>query len=89
MTSHMVADTSLEHLHGSGAQFVETAGSSKPQIPVRRNSGGAMESAFVKNCVGRCSQSHSDDDCRAMYGECDVAMHVPPIKGIAQVKLKK
>ena len=32
MTSHMVADTSLDILHGSGAQFVETAGSSKPQI---------------------------------------------------------
>ena len=65
MTSHMVADTSLKHLHGRGAQFFETAGSSKPQIqkgdterPVRRNSGSAMESAYVKNCVGRRSQSH-------------------------------
>ena len=91
MTSHMAADTSLKHLHGSGAQFVETAGSSKPQIhkgdtecPLRRNSGSAMESAYVKNCAGRCSQSHSDDD----YGECVVAMHVPPIKGTAQVKFK-
>ena len=28
MTSHMVADTSLEHLHGSGAQLMEAAGSS-------------------------------------------------------------
>ena len=51
MTSHMVGDTSLKHLHGGGAQFVETAGSSKPQIhkgdierPVRRNSGSATES---------------------------------------------
>ena len=43
-----------------------------------------MKSAFVKNCVGRCSQSHSDDD----YGECVVAMHVPPIKGTAQVTFK-
>ena len=32
MTSYMVADTSLDIIHGSGAQFVETAGSSKPQI---------------------------------------------------------
>ena len=91
MTSHMVADTSLDILHGSGAQFVETEGSSKPQIhkrdaerPVRRNSGSAMESAYVKNCVGRCSQSHIDEN----YGECVVAMHVPPIKGTAQVKFK-
>ena len=48
---------------------------------MRRNPGSAMKSAFVKNCVGRCSQSHSDDD----YGECVVAMHVPPIKDTAQV----
>ena len=82
MTSHMVADTSLKHLYGGGAQFVETAGLSKTQIhkgdterPVRRNSGSAMESAYVKNCVGRYSQSHSDDD-------------VPPIQGTAQVKFK-
>ena len=47
-----------------------------------------MESAYVKDCVGRCSQSHSDNDYRAMYGECVVAMHVPPIKGTAQVKFK-
>ena len=60
MTSHMVADTSLDIIHGSGAQFVETAGLSKPQIhrgyterPVRRNSGSAMESAYGRNCVGR------------------------------------
>ena len=43
-----------------------------------------MESAHSKNRVGRWSQSHSDDD----YGECVVAMHVPPIKGTAQVKFK-
>ena len=29
-----------------------------------------------RNCVGRCSQSHSDEN----YGECVVAMHVPKIK---------
>ena len=47
-------------LHGSGAQFFETAGSLKPQFhegdterPVRRNSGSAMESACAKNCVGQ------------------------------------
>ena len=45
-----------------------------------------MESAYVKNCVGRCSRSHSDDDDDD--GECVVAMHVPPIKGTAQVKFK-
>ena len=91
MTSHMVADTSLEHLHGGGAQFVEIAGSLKPQIhkgfterPVRRNSGSAMESAYVRNCVGRCSQLHSECD----YEECVVAIHVPPIKVTAQVKFK-
>ena len=82
MTSDMVADTSLKHLHGSGAQFVETAGLSKPQIrkgdaecPARRNSGGAMNSTNVKNCVGRRSQSYSDEN----YGECVAAMHVLPI----------
>ena len=91
MTSHMVADKSLDAIHGSGAQFVETAGLSKPQFhkgdterPARRNSGSAVESAYSKNCVGRCSQSHSGYD----YGECVVAMHVPPIKGTAQVKFK-
>ena len=40
-----------------------------------------MESAHFWNCVGRCSQLHSDDDCE----ECVVAMHIPPIKGPAQV----
>ena len=87
----MVADTSLDIMHGSGAQFVETAGSSKPQIhkgfterPVRRNSGSAMGSAYVWNCVGRCSQSHSECD----YGECVVAIHVPPIRSRAQVTFK-
>ena len=91
MTSHMVVDTSLDVLHGSGAQFVETAGLSKPQThkgdterPVRRNSGSAMESAYVRDCVGRCSQVHSEYE----YGECVVDMHVPPIKGIAKVKFK-
>ena len=91
MTSYAVADTSLENRHGSGAQLVEAAGSSKPQIhngsterPARRSSGSAMESAYGKNCVGRCSQIYSDEN----YGECVVAIHVPPIKGTAQVKFK-
>ena len=91
MTSYMVAGTSLDIIHGSGAQFVETAGSSKPQIrkgfterPVKRNSGGAMESAHVRNFVGRCSQSHSEYE----YGECVVAIHISPIKSTAQVKFK-
>ena len=43
-----------------------------------------LESAYVKNCVGRCSQSHSDES----YGESVVAMHIPPMKGTAQVKFK-
>ena len=43
-----------------------------------------MESAHDKNCVGRCSQSHSNDD----YEECVVAMHVLLIKGTAQVTFK-
>ena len=43
-----------------------------------------MESAYVKICLGRCSQLHSDED----YGECVVAMLVPPIKCTAQVKFK-
>ena len=81
MTSHMVADMSLDFLHGGGAQFVEIAGLSKPQI---HKGLSAMESAYVKNCVRRCSQSHSEND----DGECVVAMHVPPIKGTAQVKFK-
>ena len=51
---------------------------------MRRNSGSAMEGAYVKNCVGRCSQLHSDEN----YGECVVAVYVPPIKGTAQVKFK-
>ena len=33
-----------------------------------------MESAYFWNCVGRCSQLHSDDDCE----ECVVEMHIPP-----------
>ena len=69
MTSYMVADTSLEHLHGCGAQLVEAAGSSKPQIHKRSC---ARESAKV-----------SDEN----YGECVVAIHVPPINGTAQVKI--
>ena len=81
MTSHMVADMSLDFIHGSGAQFVETAGSSKPQI---HRGLSATESAHVKNCVGRCSQSHSDEN----YGESVVAVHIPPMKGTAQVKFK-
>ena len=66
----MVADTSLDYLHGSGAQLVEAAGSSKPQI---HKGSSARESAFV-----------SDEN----YGECVVAIHVPPIKGTAQVNFK-
>ena len=37
-----------------------------------------------ETAFGRCSQSHSECDC----GECVVAIHVPPIKGTAQVKFK-
>ena len=43
-----------------------------------------MESAHFWNCVGRCSQLHSDDDCE----ECVVEMHIFPIKGTAQVMFK-
>ena len=43
-----------------------------------------MESAHYWNCVGRCSQLHSDDDCE----ECVVEMHTHPIKGTAQVTFK-
>ena len=43
-----------------------------------------MKSAYFWNCVGRCSQLHSDDDCE----ECVVAMHIAPIKGTAQVTFK-
>ena len=43
-----------------------------------------MESAHFWNCVGRCSQVRSDDDCE----ECVVAMHISPIKGTAQVTFK-
>ena len=43
-----------------------------------------MESAHFWNRGGRCSQLHSDDDCE----ECVVAMHIPPIKGTAQVTFK-
>ena len=41
----------------------------------------AMEIAYSWNCVGRCSQLHSDNDCE----ECVVEMHIPQIKGTAQV----
>ena len=37
-----------------------------------------------ETAFGRCSQSHSECDC----GECVVVIHVPPIKGTAQVKFK-
>ena len=43
-----------------------------------------MESAHIWNCVSRCSQLHRDDDCE----ESVVAMHIPPIKGIAQATFK-
>ena len=78
MASHMVVDTSLDFSHGSGAQFGETAGPSRPQV---HKGSGAMESAHFWNCVGRCSQSYSE------Y-ECVVDMHIPPIKGTAQVRFK-
>ena len=61
--------------------FVEAAGSSKPQI---HKGSSAMESAYVRDYGGRCSQLHSDDDCE----ECVVAMHIPPIKGTPQVTFK-
>ena len=79
MTSHMVVETSLEHLHGSGAQFGDTAGPSRPQV---HEGLSAMESAYIRGCVGRCSQLHSE------YGACVVDMHVPPIKGTARLKFK-
>ena len=41
-----------------------------------------MESAYVRDCVGRCTQSHSEYE----YGECVVDMHIPPIN--AQVTFK-
>ena len=81
MTSYTVADTLLDYRHGSKAQLVEAAGSSKPQI---HKGSSARESANVRDCVGRCSQSHSDEK----YGECVVVIHVPPIKGTAQVNFK-
>ena len=43
-----------------------------------------MESAHFWNCVGRCSQLRSDDDCE----ECVVEMHIPPNNGTAQVTFK-
>ena len=43
-----------------------------------------MEGAHFWNCVSRRSQVHSDDDCE----ECVVAMHIPPIKSIAQETFK-
>ena len=75
MTSHMVVDTSLDFLHGSRAQFGETAGPSRPQV---HKGLSAMESAYVRDC--RCSQVHSEYE----YGESVVDMHVPPIKGTAK-----
>ena len=81
MTSHMVVDTSLHFSHGSGAQFGETPGPFRPQV---HEGLSAMESAYVRECVGRCSQVHSEYE----YGECAVDVHVPPIKGTAQVKFK-
>ena len=81
MTSHMVADTSLDYRHGSGAHFGETAGPSRPQV---HKGSGAMESAYVRDCVGRCRQLHNEYE----YGECVVDMHIPPIKGTAQVTFK-
>ena len=81
MTSYTVADTSLDYRQGGGVQLVEAAGSSKPQI---HKGSSAMESAYVRDCVGRRSQSHSEYE----YGDCVVDMHILPIKGTGQVKLK-
>ena len=46
MASYTVADTLLDYRHGSGAQLVEAAGSSKPQI---HKGSSAMESAYVRD----------------------------------------
>ena len=81
MTSHMIVDTSLDFLHGSGAQFGEIAGPSRPQIHKGLK---AMESVYVRDCVDRCSQEHSEYE----YGVCFVGMHVLPIKDTEQVKFK-
>ena len=43
-----------------------------------------MERAYVRDCVGTCSQVHSECEHR----ECAVDMHVPPIKGTPRVKFK-
>ena len=74
MTSHMVADTSLDYKHGSGAQLVDAAVPSGPQV---HKGLSAMESANVRDCVGRCSQVHSDYE----YGERVVDMHLPSDQG--------
>ena len=77
----MVADTSLDFIQGSGAQVGETEGPSRPQV---HKGSCAMESAYDKNCVGRCRQVYSEEN----YGECVVAIHALPIKGTAQVTFK-
>ena len=68
---------------------LEPAGLLRPQIYdanaiVCERLQSAMESAYSWNCVGRCSQLHSHDDCE----ECVVEMHIPPIKGTAHVTFK-
>ena len=78
----------LDIIHGSGASPLRLPvycdhRSAKTLRDCERVQ-SAMERAYFWNCVGRCSQSHSDEN----YGECVVAMHVPPINGIAQVKFK-
>ena len=59
-TQSVVVDTSLDFLHGSGAQFGETAG------PLRQVHKGlsALESASVRDCVGR----FQDADPRGICG---------------------
>ena len=81
MTSHTVVETCRDFLHGGGAQFGEIAGPLRPQV---HRGLSAMESASVKDCVGRCSQVQRE----YVFGECVVDMHELPIKGTANVKFK-
>ena len=76
----------LDITHGSGASPLKLPVYLRSTKTLRdcERLQSAVESARFWDRVSGCSQVHSDDDGE----ECVVVMHIPPIKGIAQVKFK-
>ena len=93
MTSHMVADTSLDTLTWlrsaarRSCRLIEDHRSTKEiQSVLRDETLVAPWRAHTSRTALADAVNHTVMmNYRAMYGECVVAMHIPPIKGMAQV----